>query len=66
MTDAAGRSALPALLLALNPSASAADPKPELSRRVPLSLIWKSAVGNSGSEGEGGVERGGWSERKEG
>ncbi len=34
------------------------------------SLIWKSAVGNSGREGEGGVGRGGWmewvSERKEG
>lgn len=61
----ADRCALPAFLLALNPSA-AADSKPQLSRRVPLSLIWKSAVGNSGREGEGGVGRGGWSERKEG
>lgn len=66
MTDVADRSARPAFLLALNPSAAAADLKHQLSRSVPLSLVWKSAVGNSGSEGEGGVERGGWSERKEG
>jgi len=45
MTDVADRSARPAFLLALNPSA-AADLKSQLSRRVPLSLVWKISCWN--------------------
>lgn len=55
----ADRSVFSACSLALNPP-GAADAKPGPSADVFLCRIWKSAVGNSGSEGEGGVERGGW------
>lgn len=55
----ADRSVFSACSLALNPP-GAADANSAPSADVFLSRIWKSAVGNSGSEGEGGVERGGW------